>query len=206
LVKANKALMVVQYYFFMVIFFGLFCFVSLLLTPVAYIFAIFDKVKTINQQATPQDKLKNNILFLPFGLIILCFDFLSDMFYFGVYMMRPEEELKQIIIPKDLSTISHKSIRELDILQNKYAINKIKTVSNTTQIKNFSKKLNVVQNIQFLLFSQFIPKNGWGNTEDKGKSYTLKTMKTQELEQNRKEELRLLDDTIQLSKSKYELA
>lgn len=56
------------------------------------------------------------------------------------------------------------------------------------------------------MFGQFIPKDGWHNKNDVGKGYTLRTMKTQELEEQRKEELKLLDDSIQMEKSKAELA
>ena len=89
------------------------------------------------------------------------------------------------------------SIREIQNNCIKYNNHKIKTVNTATIVKNFSRHLEVTQNLQFLIFAQFIPKNGWGSEETAQRGYTLKTMKTQELEEARKEELRLLDDTDQ---------
>lgn len=71
-------------------------------------------------------------MFIPFGSIILCFDFIADMYYFWMCNLRPEESLRQIIIPKEQSIVSHHSIRELGTLQTKYTVNKIKTVATST--------------------------------------------------------------------------
>lgn len=53
----------------------------------------------------------NNIIFLPLGMPILCFDMLADIYFFWMNNFRQYEELKQIIIPKEKSTVSHKSLR-----------------------------------------------------------------------------------------------
>lgn len=55
----------------------------------------------------------------------------------------------------------------------------------------------MVQNIQFLLFAQMIPLRGWGDDDNTHKNYTIRTMKTQDLEEDRKIELKKLDDSIQ---------
>lgn len=198
--------MKVQYVMFMMFFFVIFVVSSVVLIPVAYVVCIFDKLKTIDQQPNLMEKIKNNFSFLPFGLIILSFDVLADMFYFWKNNFRPMEDLKQIIIIKEKSTISHKSIREIQNNCVKYNMHKIKTVNTATIVKNFSKQLDVMQNLQFLMFGQFIPIGGFADTDGGvGKGYTLKTMKTAELEEQRMEELRLLDDSIQKVESQKHL-
>lgn len=74
--------MQVQYVMFMMIFFGVFMVVSVLATPAAYFVCMFDKIKTIGQQTSLEEKIKNNLIFIPFGLPILYFDLIADMFYF----------------------------------------------------------------------------------------------------------------------------
>jgi len=102
---------------------------------------------------------------------------------------------------KEKSTISHKSIREIHNNSLNYSIHKIRTVANDTILGNFKKSLEVVPNIQFLMFGQFIPKNGWESAEGDDNNPKLRNMKTQELEEHRIEELRKLDDSIQREKS-----
>jgi hypothetical protein len=89
----------------------------------------------------------NNILFIPFGLPILCLDMLADMYYFWLNNFRPADDLKQIIIPKEKSTVSHKSLRSIMKICTEYAEAKIKTVYVKQQVKSFSKMLNVNQNL-----------------------------------------------------------
>ena len=132
--------------------------------------------------------------FFPLGLVIVSLDTVADMYYFWVNNFRPKEELKQIIIPKENSTISHKSLRDLHITHIKYTDHKVKTVGASTLVRNFTRSLTVMKNIQFLIFGQFISRSQGGNDLNKG--YTLKTMKTQDLEDARKEELLKLDDSI----------
>ena len=69
----------------------------------------------------------NNLLFLPFGLPILCLDFLVDLMYFWRNNFRTD--LQEIIIPKDKSYVSHASIKELLAVGEKYIENKIKSTS-----------------------------------------------------------------------------
>ena len=64
-----------------------------------------------------------------------------------------------------------------------------------------------MQNIQFIMFGQMIPKNGWktGNS-DLDKAFTqYKSMRTQDLEQERQAEKERLDDSIQFKKSREEM-
>lgn len=196
--SANKLVMQIQYVMFMMIFFLLFIIGSWVLNPIAYIVGILDKIKTMDLQPSSNEKIKNNIMFIIFGEPILFFDFLADTYWFWVNSFRSFEQLRQIIIIKEKSTITHMSIREIQNNCIKYNNHKIKTVNTATIVKNFSRHLEVTQNLQFLIFAQFIPRGGWGSEENTAnRGYTLKTMKTQELEEQRKEELRLLDDTEQ---------
>lgn len=88
----------------------------------------------------------------------------------------------------------------------KYSENKIKTTYASQFIKNFRVKLSVVQNIQFLLFGQLIPEGGF---KDPGLNQeytrTFKSMKTQEMKEEREAEIKQLDDTAQYLLSKDQL-
>ena len=120
-------------------FFAVFAVISILLLPLAYVMGILDKVKTLNMQGSFLEKLKNNLIFFPTGLIILGFDTLADMYYFWVNNFRLSEDLKQIIIVKEKSNISHMSIRNIMNICIKYNINKIKSCNTAHFVRTFSK-------------------------------------------------------------------
>jgi len=119
--------MISQYVLFMIIFKGLFMGVSLALIPFAYILGIVDKMRTLPSQKNLKDKVMNNLLFIPLGIPILLMDFFADLMYFWKNNFRTD--LQEIIIPKDKSYISHKSIKEVLAIGEKYIENKIKSTS-----------------------------------------------------------------------------
>ena len=57
--------------------------------------------------------------------------------------------------------LTHNSLKELDGYTNKMVNNKIKSVTTGYLIRHFRTRFNVIQNIQFIMFGQMIPKNGW---------------------------------------------
>lgn len=57
--------------------------------------------------------------------------------------------------------LTHNSLKELDGYTNKMVQNKIKSVTTGYLIRHFRARFSVVQNIQFLLFGQMIPKGGF---------------------------------------------
>jgi NADH:ubiquinone oxidoreductase subunit 6 (subunit J) len=95
----------------MLVFFFVFAVVGAILIPFAYIVGILDKLSTMNQQETLKEKLRNNIIFIPFGLIILTLDYFADLYYFWRNNFRSKDELQETIIPKEESRVKHKSIR-----------------------------------------------------------------------------------------------
>ena len=101
--------------------------VSLLLIPFAYILGVVDKMRTLPSQKNLKDKVMNNLAFIPLGIPILLMDFLADLMYFWKNNFRTD--LQEIIIPKDKSYISHKSIKEVLAIGEKYIENKIKSTS-----------------------------------------------------------------------------
>lgn len=123
---------------------------SLVLIPFAWIVGIVDKLSAKNTQYTELDKLCN-YLFIPFGLVILMLDMLQDLNYFWKNNFRTE--LKQNIIVKEKSLLTHQSLRDLDSYAKKMRTNKIKSLSTIYLIKYFRNKQLVPQNIQFLMFA-----------------------------------------------------
>jgi len=71
-------------------------------------------------------------------------------------------------------------------------------------VKIFRKKFNVNQNLQFLLFGQIIPEGGFKQeAAGQKRSLTFKSMKTNDLRDQRQEELHEQDDTDQYLKSRH---
>jgi len=108
--------------------------------PVAYFAAIIDKVKNM-KYLNMQDQIMN-YGFFAFGFLFLFLDLLCDIYYFWVNNFRTE--LKKIIIEVKDSTLSHKSLREIESICKRYSSNKIKSISTKYVLKNFLKRFNVV--------------------------------------------------------------
>ena len=126
LVKLNRVVMRTQYTLFMLLPFTLFVVVSLILIPFAWMAGIPDKVKAIiYTDVGIKEKILNSVLFIVIGPIILFFDLIVDMVYFWIYNYR--RNLQKIIIEKEKSTVSHRSLKEIIHICNKYSNKKIKT-------------------------------------------------------------------------------
>lgn len=148
-----------SYITFMFICFGLFVVVSVALIPIAWLIGIYDKsTKSNTQNMSPVDKIIN-YLFIPFGPIILLADLVADFLYFWKNNFRTE--LKQNIILKKKSNLTHNSLKELDGYTSKMVNNKIKSVTTGYLIRHFRARYNVMQNLQFIMFGQMIPKDGF---------------------------------------------
>jgi len=159
--RVNSLIMKAQYTLFTFLFFVYFIIVSFALIPVAYVFGILDKISQIREDQDFNDKLFNNFLFIPFGIPILLFDTLADLYYFWANNFRDQSTMKVTIIPKEKTTISHDSIKEIMMTVKKFGSNSIKTVNTQVLVKVFNKHLNVLSNIQFLIFGQLIPIGGF---------------------------------------------
>ena len=186
------------------ILFVIFTAISFALIPFAWIIGIFDKLNVTNTNYTIMDKIAN-YMFIPFGPLILVLDVFSDLIYFWKNNFRTD--LKQNIIVKDDSELIHESLRDMESHISKMGTNKIKSLNTGYLIKHFRSKLQVSQNIQFLLFGQWIPKNGFqtDGSHIMNAMTQFKSMKTQDLEEARIEEKVRLDDSIQFIKSKADL-
>ena len=100
-----------------------------------------------------------NYGFFIFGLVYLLLDLFADIYYFWHNNFRAG--LKKIIIEVEDSTVSHKSLREIDAMVKRFSKNKIKSISTKYFLKHFAKRFNVIQNIQYLIFDQEIPIGGF---------------------------------------------
>jgi len=85
LIKINNYIMKTQYCIFMLVFFGCFIVVSIVLIPIAWIMGIIDKLKHPSK-----DKVDNivNMLFFLIGPVILFFDVIADLYYFWLNNFR----------------------------------------------------------------------------------------------------------------------
>jgi len=118
----------------------IFLIVSILLIPVAYVAAIIDKAKNM-KYLNQKDQIMNYGFFV-FGFIYLFLDLFADVYYFWLNNFRTG--LKKIIIEVEDSTLSHKSLREIEGISRRYSKNKIKSISTKYILKHFLKRFNVV--------------------------------------------------------------
>lgn len=136
----------------MQLFFIYFTVFSCFLIPFAYFAGIVDKITNLKPEQPLIDKILNNFCFIPLGIPILCLDTIADIYYFWVNNFRSDEKLKRINIPKEKTSISHKSIREITKIIEKFNFNQIKTINAHVLVKTFIQAFNVISNIQFLMF------------------------------------------------------
>ena len=104
LVMMNDGLMKLQYTIFMMILFIVFVLVSIVLMPLAWMVGCIDKLSSRNSNYSPTDKVMN-LLFIPFGLVMLSLDLIADIVYFWTNSFRQGLKLK--IIEKETSLMNH---------------------------------------------------------------------------------------------------
>lgn len=87
-----------------------------------------------------------------------------------------------------------------------FSENKIKTALSSQFVGIFKENFKVIPNILFLMLQQMPPEGGFANDlNGKKGSSTYKSLKTMELREVRKEEIRALDDEPQYLLSKHQL-
>lgn len=101
------------------------------------------------------------VLFLVCGIPLLSINLIVDCYYFWTNNFR--SDLKMIIIEKQESPLKNESIRGLKLICSRYTHNKIKSLNSSDFVKTFRKRFLVKDNIQYILFGQMIPENGFGN-------------------------------------------
>jgi len=84
------------------------------------------------------EKILNIGIFIPFGMPIMMMNLFADIMYFWKNNFRTD--LQQIIILREKSTVSHKSIRELLNNCDKFGKNKIKSAYSATFVKMFRRR------------------------------------------------------------------
>lgn len=109
LITINKMVNRAQCIFPMIILFIIYLIISTVLIPPAYVISCVKKIKTLKESKNFSQKLEDKLLFIPFGLLIMFINLYCDAFYFWVNIFR--RDLKQIIIEKDATKISHNSLK-----------------------------------------------------------------------------------------------
>ena len=85
-INLDEFVMNLQCTVFIMIFYGTFIVISVLLIPVAWIIGIIDKSKAIKPTDTSMDTLRNLGAFILLGPLILIFDCFADSYYFWQMM------------------------------------------------------------------------------------------------------------------------
>ena len=99
--------------------------------------------------------------------------------------------------------MAHRSFKQVQTAIYRMQENKINSGYSNTFITNFRRKFNVLQNIQYLIFGQYIPVGGF-KTDEANRQMTFKTIKTADLREQRQEELDSLDDAKQMQQARQQ--
>mmetsp|Transcript_28237 Transcript_28237/g.42738 ORF Transcript_28237/g.42738 Transcript_28237/m.42738 type:complete len:104 (+) Transcript_28237:2925-3236(+) len=103
-------------------------------------------------------------MFAVLGIPILILDFLWDLWYFWANSF--QQKLNKIIIVKEKSEITNKTLKEISIVAKQFIHHKIKSITLASMIKLFRLQFRVQSHIQYLMFGQFIPKGGFKANRD----------------------------------------
>ena len=122
----NNVVMQIQYCIFMLFAFAVFVATSFLLIPIAWFSGIIDKLNSLSDLKTKQEKIELVYLFIPLGIPILILDSIADIFYFWKNNFRTN--LKKIIIDREHSNLSHKTLRDFMKLCENLTNRKIKSI------------------------------------------------------------------------------
>lgn len=159
LARINNLVMQIQYCIYMSFSFAVFVIFSFLLIPLAWVVGIVDKLGSLSDLKNHQDKILNVYLFIPFGIPILLFDFVADIIYFWKNNFRVQ--LKKIIIERERSKLSHKTLRDFMKLCENLTNRKIKSIKSESMLKILQARFKLKSNIQYLIFGQIIPEGGF---------------------------------------------
>lgn len=128
------------------------------------------------------DKIKALLMlavYVVMGLPCLIAGILSDFVYFWANNFR--SNLKKIIIVRAESTITSESIRSFTLFCAKYNIEKIRAIHCQDTIRTMRQKYLIKENIQYLLFGQFISGRVSSLVSGVKGSQVLKSTKTSNL-------------------------
>ena len=177
----NTFVMIMQYSAFIVIIYSMFTLGSIVMIPFAYIKCLTTKFQIVMKAGSILDKIKQLFLFLIYGIVgipILIIGLLADAFYFWANNFRTN--LKQITIERKQSTITSETIRRFTSFCAKYNEDQIRSIYCKETVITMRKNYNIKENIQYLLFGQFINGKNSSQMGDNG-SNLLKNTKTQNL-------------------------
>ena len=141
------------------------------------------------------------LIYMVTGIPILVLGLASDFYYFWANNFR--SNLKQIIIVRKESHLTIESIKMLTMFCNNYNNENIKSLNAVKTVITFRQRFLVKENIQYLLFGQFMNGN---NQNDKSGGTHLKNMKTETLKnyKNKNQELKEVADQVENSRYKLQ--
>ena len=125
-----------------------------MLIPYAWILCIINKSKAIqlSKFANKTWLMIDLLLFVILGPVILVLNTIVDSYYFWMNNFR--SDLEKCVIKKHKIQLSHKSIKMLLNWVGKQVDHKVETVRTRTIVRNFRRKLAVVDCIQNFIFGQ----------------------------------------------------
>lgn len=172
--------------------------------PLAFLKTLMTNCQKVMRAPTITDKIKLFIwvlIYCGMGIPCLLLGIFSDFFYFWANNFR--SNLKKIIIVREESTITSESIRSFTLFCAKYNMEKIRAIHCQDTVRTMRQKYLIKENIQYLLFGQFIN----GNKSSLGTTGTqiLKSTKTSNLKAYRSKIQELENTAEQLTKSRYEI-
>ena len=153
--KLNNFVMAVQYIMLMMIMFAFFFIISAILLPFAYLKSLFYKMKKILQSKSTYEyavRSSSMILFLITGVPTVLLTFLVDCIYFWKNNFKEEKDLKTIVILREPSTITNKSIKKIKCLCDRFTHSRIKAVYGVEYVRKFREDQDINSLLQFLIF------------------------------------------------------
>ena len=156
-VSTNTMLTILQYSVFIIIIYSIFMIISCLLIPFAYMKSLGIKIQYFLRASSIKDKiitLFQLVIYLAAGIPMLVMCMFSDFYYFCANNFR--SNLKKIIIEKQKSTLNDESIRQMKDYCSRYIYLKIKSMYTTETVQTFRQKFVVIENIQYMMFGQFL--------------------------------------------------
>lgn len=189
--RLNTFVMILQYSVFIIVVYFAFLICSCAMIPFAFLKTLLIKAQSIMRAPSVLEKLMTLwwvLCYMVMGIPNLVFGILTDFFYFWANNFR--SNLKKIIIVRKESTITNESIRFFTNFCSKYNEEKVRAIYCKDTVKTMRQKYLIKENIQYLLFGQFVGQNATSLNSAKGTNI-LKSTKTSNLKayKNRIEEL-----------------
>lgn len=153
--RLNDMLQKIQYFILLFLYYGVFSIGSIIMTPLAYVKAVFIKLYYLCSLSQTNKKAFVNLaillMYIVLGPVILAVNFLADSIYFWSFNLN--DKLHSNEVTRQDYCMTFDSFREVMYICQRFLTDKINSIEVEDMLRLFRRKMMIQAHIQFLIFN-----------------------------------------------------